>query len=100
MTTAAMAAPAAPAPMPLTALKTAGTPPPIATLWAVANRLPATTLPIPACIPAAIEPIGPKGLDVASMGRQEGTHLQRARQRRSQQRPAVRGPRKGSGRHR
>ena len=30
--------------------------PPIATLWTTENRLPATTLPIPACIPAATEP--------------------------------------------
>ena len=66
MTTAAMAAPAAPAPMPPTALTTAGTAPPIAMLWAVANMLPATTLPIPACTPAATEPIGSKDLDVAS----------------------------------
>ena len=44
---------ASPAPMPVTA---AGMAPPIATLWAVAKRLPATTLPIPACAPAAIVP--------------------------------------------
>jgi hypothetical protein len=81
MTTAATAAPAAPAPMPPTALTTAGIPPPIAMLWAVAKRLPATTLPIPACSPAAIEPIDIEGLDVASIVRQEGTHRQRARQR-------------------
>jgi hypothetical protein len=82
MTTAAMAVPAAPAPiMPPMALTTAGTAPPIAMLWAVANMLPATTLPIPACTPAAIEPIGSKGLDVASAVRQEGTNRQQARQR-------------------
>jgi hypothetical protein len=84
MTTAATAAPAAPAPKPPTALTTAETPPPIAALWAAANELPAATLPIPACNPAAIEPIGSKGLDVASIVKQEGTYRQLARQRRSQ----------------
>ena len=57
MTIAATAAPAAPALIPPTALITAGTPPPIAMLWAAAKRLPAATLPILACIPAAIVPI-------------------------------------------
>lgn len=35
----------------------AGRAPPIATDCAPANKLPATTLPIPACIPAAALPI-------------------------------------------
>ena len=65
MTTAATAAPATPVPNPPTAVIAAGTPPPIAMLWAAANRLPAATLPMPACSPAAIEPIGSKGLDIA-----------------------------------
>jgi hypothetical protein len=34
----------------------AGTAAPIPTDWATANRLPAATLPIPDCIPAATEP--------------------------------------------
>ena len=42
-----------PAPM---AVTNAGMAPPIATLWAVAKRLPATTLPIPACMVAAAVP--------------------------------------------
>jgi hypothetical protein len=62
MSTAATAA-AAPAPMPPAALTRPGTTPPMATLWAVANRLPATTLPIPACIPAAIVPNSSERLD-------------------------------------
>ena len=44
-------------PNPPIALRIAGTLPPIAMLWAKANRLPDTTLPIPACTPAAIEPV-------------------------------------------
>jgi hypothetical protein len=80
---AATAAPAAsaPAPKPPTALITAGTPPPIAMLWAAANILPAATLPVPACNTAANEPIDSKGLDVASMVRRKGTYQQQARQR-------------------
>ena len=62
MSTAATAA-AAPAPMPPAALTRPGTAPPMATLWAVAKRLPATTLPIPACIPAAIVPNSSNRLD-------------------------------------
>ena len=38
--------------------------PPMATLWTAENRLPATTLPIPACIPAATEPSYSNELDV------------------------------------
>ncbi len=95
-----MAAPIAPQHRPPRALTRAGIPPPIAMLWSIANRLPAATLPIPACIAAAIEPIGSKRLDVASIMRQRGTHRQWARQCRSQQCPAVRGPGKGSARHR
>jgi hypothetical protein len=72
MATAATAAPATPAPAPPIALTRAGIPPPIAMLWAAAKRLPAATLPTPACNPAAIEPIESKGLDVASIVRQEG----------------------------
>lgn len=41
--------------------------PPMAMLWAAENRLPATTLPIPACIPAAIEPSCSDGLDVTTI---------------------------------
>ncbi|KAH9976281.1 hypothetical protein BGW80DRAFT_1292416 [Lactifluus volemus] len=53
---------ARPAPVkPLTAEPTAviapGSAPPMATLCAPAKRLPAATLPMPACRPAAIEPI-------------------------------------------
>ena len=66
-------APIAPPHKPPRALIIAGIPPPIAMLWSKANRLPATTFPIQACIAAAIEPIGSKGLDVASIMRQEGT---------------------------
>ncbi len=99
MTTAATAAPAAPAPMPPTALTTAGIPPPIAMLWAAANRLPAATLPIPACNPAAIEPIYSMGSDVASIMGQDGTYQRLARQRRSQQRPVEQGLRRESRRH-
>jgi len=55
----AMAA-AAPVNRPLMALRKAGIAPPMAMLWAIANRLPAATLPIPAWIPAAIVPaMGP-----------------------------------------
>src|SRR6266478_4638141 len=52
----AAAAPApAPTPAPIT-MTAAGMAPPMAMLWAAANALPAATLPIPACIPAAMEP--------------------------------------------
>ena len=52
-TAAAAVTPVTPAPATVTAT---GTAPPAATLWAVANKLPATTFPIPACIPAAVLP--------------------------------------------
>ena len=52
-TAAAAVTPVMPAPAAVTAR---GTPPPMAMLWAVANRLPATTFPIPACNPAAAVP--------------------------------------------
>ncbi|KAN0125529.1 hypothetical protein V8E52_000736 [Russula decolorans] len=55
-------------------------PPPIATRWAAAKIL-----------PAAIEPIDSKGLDVASIVRWNGTYLQQC--------PALRGPRKEPGGH-
>jgi hypothetical protein len=53
LTAAAAVAPVMPAPTTVTAT---GTAPPMAILWAVANKLPATTFPIPACIPAAAVP--------------------------------------------
>jgi hypothetical protein len=53
LTAAAAVAPVIPAPTTVTAT---GTAPPMAILWAVANKLPATTFPIPACIPAAAVP--------------------------------------------
>ncbi len=52
-TAAAVVMPVMPAPATVTAT---GTAPPAAMLWAVANMLPATTFPIPACIPAAADP--------------------------------------------
>src|SRR5712671_3411660 len=55
MSTAAAAA-TLPPPTAPAAVTTEDTAPPMAALWAIANRLPATTLPIPACSPAAIEP--------------------------------------------
>jgi hypothetical protein len=53
LTAAAAVTPVMPAPAAVTAR---GTAPPMAMLWAVANRLPAITFPIPACIPAAVVP--------------------------------------------
>jgi hypothetical protein len=53
LTAAAADTPVIPAPAAVTAMDTA---PPMAMLWAVANKLPATTFPIPACIPAAAVP--------------------------------------------
>lgn len=53
LTAAAAVTPVMPAPAAVTAR---GTAPPMAMLWAVANRLPAITFPIPACIPAAAVP--------------------------------------------
>ena len=53
LTAAAAVTPVMPVPAAVTAR---GTAPPMAMLWAVANRLPATTFPIPACIPAAVVP--------------------------------------------
>ncbi|KAH9980655.1 hypothetical protein BJV74DRAFT_855699 [Russula compacta] len=50
---AAAVTPEIPAPAAVTA---AGTPPPMAMLWAVANRLPVITFPMPACMPAATVP--------------------------------------------
>jgi hypothetical protein len=52
-TAAAAVTPVIPAPATVTAT---GTAPPAAMLCAVANKLPATTFPIPACIPAAALP--------------------------------------------
>src|SRR5712691_8204605 len=53
-TAAAAVTPVIPAPAAVTAT---GTAPPMAMLWAVANKLPATIFPpIPACIPAAAVP--------------------------------------------
>ncbi|KAH9956244.1 hypothetical protein BC827DRAFT_1232513 [Russula dissimulans] len=61
ITAAAAAAP--PPPRTPAAVTTEDTAPPMAALWAIANRLPAATLPIPACRPAAIEPAtGPAAL--------------------------------------
>ena len=53
MTTVAAVRPVTPA---LMTVKTGRAAPPMEMLWAVANKLPAATFPIPACIPAAAVP--------------------------------------------